>query len=487
MQPKAIHDEMGAVYDEYGRMSAKLGLEVPFTNNLNQTFVMRAYADAPTEILADGATQIWKITHNGVDTHPIHFHLFDVQLINRVGWDGAIRLPDATELGWKDTVRISPLEDTIVAVRPQRPKPPFGLPDSVRYLNPALPPGATEGFTAVDQFGNPIVPPPSNVMYNFGWEYVWHCHILSHEEADMMRPVKFNVGRSLPAAPVLSYAVNGGNLLVLTWTDATPGAAPATLGNLSNEVGFRVERATITNNKVGTYAVIGNALANATTFTDSTGVPGTRYSYRVVAYNAAGTVTSNAVAPAAAPTNVVATLQSGPKIVLTWTDNATNETGFVIERSQNGSPFAPLTPPATTAANVRTFTDTTVASSSNYTYRVAAVNAGGQSAWALSNSVTVPAAPTAPLNLAGTATATNNNRASIALNWQDNSNNETGFTLQRATDAAFTVGLTSANIAANTQTVTQTGLSRGVTYYYRLRADNFGGSSAWVQTSVTTP
>ena len=33
-------------------------------------------------------TQLWKITHNGVDTHPIHFHLFNVQVINRVGWDG---------------------------------------------------------------------------------------------------------------------------------------------------------------------------------------------------------------------------------------------------------------------------------------------------------------------------------------------------------------------------------------------------------------
>ena len=28
---------------------------------------------------------------------------------------------------------------------------------------------------------------------NFGWEYVWHCHLLGHEENDMMRPIKFNV------------------------------------------------------------------------------------------------------------------------------------------------------------------------------------------------------------------------------------------------------------------------------------------------------
>ena len=45
-------------------------------------------------------------------------HAMDVQVLNRVTWDNIIIPPDATELGWKDTVRISPLEDTIVAMRP---------------------------------------------------------------------------------------------------------------------------------------------------------------------------------------------------------------------------------------------------------------------------------------------------------------------------------------------------------------------------------
>src|SRR6185436_18432365 len=103
--------------DDYGRMSAKLGLEIPNANPVTAGFIMQGYADPPTELVrlsatavpigtaaADG-TQIWKITHNGVDTHPVHFHLFNVQLLNRVGWDGAIRAPDANELGWKDTLR----------------------------------------------------------------------------------------------------------------------------------------------------------------------------------------------------------------------------------------------------------------------------------------------------------------------------------------------------------------------------------------------
>jgi len=29
-------------------------------------------------------------------------------------------------------------------------------------------------------------------MFNFGWEYVWHCHLLGHEENDMMRPIVVN-------------------------------------------------------------------------------------------------------------------------------------------------------------------------------------------------------------------------------------------------------------------------------------------------------
>ena len=96
-------------------MNATLGTELPFTNFLTQTTVPLGYIDPPTEVMQDGETQVWKLTHNGVDTHFIHFHLFNVQVINRMGWDGTVRPPDANELGWKDTVRMNPLEDIVVA------------------------------------------------------------------------------------------------------------------------------------------------------------------------------------------------------------------------------------------------------------------------------------------------------------------------------------------------------------------------------------
>jgi len=53
--------------------------------------------DPATEIIKQGESQLWKITHNGVDSHFIHFHLFNVQVINRVGWDGSIRPIDSNE------------------------------------------------------------------------------------------------------------------------------------------------------------------------------------------------------------------------------------------------------------------------------------------------------------------------------------------------------------------------------------------------------
>ena len=85
---------------------------------------------------ANDGTQIWRITHNGVDTHPIHFHLYDVQILNRVTWDNIIIPTEPSELGWKDTVRISPLEDTIVALRPIVPQVPWEVPNAIHNLNP---------------------------------------------------------------------------------------------------------------------------------------------------------------------------------------------------------------------------------------------------------------------------------------------------------------------------------------------------------------
>ena len=105
----------------YGRMNATLGIEVPFTSAVVQTTIPLGYADATTETLKPGEVQIWKVTHNGVDTHPVHFHLVNVQLVNRVDWANVNLGVRPEELGWKDTVKFNQLEDVIVAVKSEDP------------------------------------------------------------------------------------------------------------------------------------------------------------------------------------------------------------------------------------------------------------------------------------------------------------------------------------------------------------------------------
>jgi FtsP/CotA-like multicopper oxidase with cupredoxin domain len=237
---KAIHDEMGGAFDrEYGRMSVQFGVDSPFSSALTANTYLYNYADPPTEVikssinmapigdpLADG-TQIWKITSKGVDTHPVHWHMFEVQLINRVAWDNNIREPDPNELGWKETLKVNPLQDTIVALRPIVPDLPFDIPNSIHLLDVTKPNGAVlkvgPGLIA-DPNGQPIN--LYNHVVNFGWEYLMHCHILAHEENDMMRPIIVGVTPD----PVSDFR-RIGKTRTLTWID-----------NSTDEINFIVQR-----------------------------------------------------------------------------------------------------------------------------------------------------------------------------------------------------------------------------------------------------
>ncbi|MCA9874914.1 MAG: multicopper oxidase domain-containing protein [Anaerolineales bacterium] len=500
LQPKAIHDEMNAsAFDEFGRMTANLGLEaIPATPG-GQNITLYPYVNPSTELIdatnlphgdvnvtpiaaGNDGTQIWKITHNGVDTHPIHWHLYDVQVLNRVTWDNIIIPPDATELGWKDTVRISPLEDTIVALRPIIPTVPFELPNSIRELNPMMPLGSPTGFNNIDANGNPTSP-ILNQLVNFGWEYVYHCHILSHEEMDMMRPVSVALPPNAPDG--LSWAVsgNGNNTrLTLTWND-----------NSINETGFLVQKM----NGTGTWVDLGTVPSpldqpnthGVRSFTDDTfRWNSSVYSYRVVAQNMIGygnefmsLTAQSASAPVGviqAPANLSATLQAGPQVRLTWMDNATNETGFTVERSADGVTFAHIgTAPARNNTGSVTFVDSSVVLGTTYSYRIAAVNGVNSSAYSnvVSISVTAPASPT---SVAATAVRQGNNeRATVT--WTDSANNESGFEVQRATNATFTAGLVTNTVGANVTSYTTGNISR-TPYYIRVRAINAVGASAWV-------
>ena len=259
---------------DYGRMNATMGVELPFTNFLTQTTIPYGYTDPPTEMVKPGEVQFWKITHNGVDTHFMHFHVFSVQLVNRVGWDGAIKTPDTNELGWKDTVRMNPLEDVVVALRPYIQTLPWKLPNSVRPLDVTKPIGSAlpNQFTNIDPSNQPAA--VTNDLTNFGAEFAWHCHVLGHEENDMMRSLSLVVS---PEAPSGLTATVAGRSVTLAWTD-----------NALNETGFTVQRAQLnqTTNLQGPWVNVGLLAQNVTTVTDrpTTGT----YTYQVVANNLVG-------------------------------------------------------------------------------------------------------------------------------------------------------------------------------------------------------
>ncbi len=155
-------------FDEFGRLIQKLGTNVQNgVNNQGLKTWGRGYTDPATEITHDGDLEIWRITNLTGDTHPMHFHLVNVQVLSRQAFDeetfngtpillGTPRGPDANERGWKETVRMNPGEVTTIVMK-------FDLPKNAPYV--------------------PLSPRTG------GHEYGWHCHILEHEEHDMMRPL----------------------------------------------------------------------------------------------------------------------------------------------------------------------------------------------------------------------------------------------------------------------------------------------------------
>ncbi|MBF0479138.1 MAG: fibronectin type III domain-containing protein [Candidatus Omnitrophica bacterium] len=304
MKPKAIQELFEL---DYGRMNSILGVELPFTNSNTQTTVPLGYIAPATEIIKDGETQIWKVTHNGVDTHAIHFHLFNVQLINRVDWAGVVKPPEPNELGWKDTVRMNPLEDAIVALRPISQKNvPFAVPDSIRPLDPTMPLGTT--FSSFDPLtGGPIT--VVNQMTNFGNEYVWHCHLLGHEEMDMMRPVIF---QTVPPEPMAVTAVAGNAQATVSFNPPIgTGGSPIT--------GY-----TVTSNPGSIIALGASSPIVVSGLTN-----GTAYTFTVTATNAVGTglpsIPSNTVIPTQPPI-IVDNADPVPAIAIvgTWTTATTN-------------------------------------------------------------------------------------------------------------------------------------------------------------------
>jgi spore coat protein A, manganese oxidase len=196
----------------------------------------------PTENVQVGDTEVWEIINLTADTHPIHLHLFQFQLLNRQAFNsskylsvygmpmpgmgpplpyddattatgfklggnpdvtpylqGPVVPPDPNERGWKDTFRMNPGEVTRIIIRaaPQ---------DAAARAAASLPP-ATVG-PGVNLFGfEPWTPMGQEDSFGYpgGPGYVWHCHIIDHEDNEMMRQLMV-LGPTLPVTPLAHRA-----------------------------------------------------------------------------------------------------------------------------------------------------------------------------------------------------------------------------------------------------------------------------------------
>ena len=256
-----------------------------------------------------------------------------------------------------------------------------------------------------------------------------------------------------PAGPTaLTATGTSSSAIALTWQD-----------NASNETGYKVERRI----PGGNFTQVTTLAANATSWTSTGLAAGTTYDFRVRASgSAADSYFSNLASaatfgPPSAPTGLTATTLGPDSVRLTWTDTATYEQGFRIDRSTDGVNW---TITGAVLANVTTYTPTSLAPATTYQFRVRAYEGANNSAWSNIASATTQPPPAAPSGTTATATGA----TSIAVSWVDNATTETAYRVERSSDGvAFTMV---AQLGANVTSYNNLYLPANTTYHYRVRA-----------------
>jgi uncharacterized protein len=272
---------------------------------------------------------------------------------------------------------------------------------------------------------------------------------------------------AVPAAPTsLQASAVSSSQINLSWTD-----------NSTNEDGFEVWRTTGN----GQHTVVVRTGPNVTSHSDTGLQPSTTYYYGVVAFNASGNSRpsnpANATThggppppppPPAAPSSLQANAASPTQVNLQWSDNSGNEDGFRIERHSGDGNFGLI---ATVGPNVTSYSNGSLIEGTSYTYRVQAFNTGGASSW--SNAANATTWLNMPTNLAAQGVSS----SQINLSWNDNSQRESGYEIQRRTGGGSFAPI--ATVGANATGYSDAGLPAGTTYTYRVRATSPGATSAW--------
>ncbi|HET7755673.1 MAG TPA: fibronectin type III domain-containing protein, partial [Steroidobacteraceae bacterium] len=246
-------------------------------------------------------------------------------------------------------------------------------------------------------------------------EYVWHCHILGHEENDFMRPFIFHAQEVLAPAFNVNSATASGSGITISWTDPTPVPALLTaydvitnptgfLGNPNNEIGFRVDRADVINNVPGTYVPVSAGLHTINPITAPVNAPANATSY------VDPVVTTGSALPTPAAPTVLA--QTASSVTLVLPPLPASATGYDVYRNGGATPLAANQPAGNfvdngvSPGNTYSYTIMAVlaanAAVTGYSYRVVAVTAAGETL--SSNSLTVNSVP--PSNSALSTAAT---------------------------------------------------------------------------------
>ena len=279
-----------------------------------------------------------------------------------------------------------------------------------------------------------------------------------------------------PAKPVapsaLALRLAGDTRFDLAWSD-----------NSNNEEGFQIERRLSTST---VYTLVETIGPNFEVYSDITVARDAKYFYRVRAFNNEGfssyTNIVNGMTPPIAPGSLAAKPVSTKRIDLTWIDKSNTEESIEIERGLPSSPqtYARI---ATLGPNATAFSDTGLTQNTKYFYRLRASNSGGQSEYSAAvNATTLPIPPNEPSRLAATTISS----SQIALVWRDNSDNEDGFAIERKIGETG-VYIQVALVGAEVRSFTSATLNPNTKYYYRVRAYNRGGESAFTkEVSATT-
>lgn len=288
-------------------------------------------------------------------------------------------------------------------------------------------------------------------------------------EAERNNPVSFCAGNCdpVPITPTnLTVSEVSVKTVKLIWTD-----------NSSQETAFVIERAEEASTE---FTEAGRVDPNVETFTDAGLIQSTDYRYRVKAINGEfSSAYSNIVElkterdVESAPTELQMIDRSSSSITLAWEDNTSKETGFSLERTdpEGNKQFFEV---AVIASNMTTYTDEGLLPNTQYSYRIKAVL--DQKSTSFSNILhakTTGEAPEAPSELDYKERAS----SFISLIWKDNSNNEDGFIIERASGDSNEVAYRD-TVGIGATTYTDENLEANTVYRYKVRAFNDGGSNS---------